>query len=217
MSFGQVLVGLASLALGVHQIKKGTRVLGDVAKYRPSQARTQISSAGSMKVHKVRSLDDRIRHLRGRVAKGKVDPEIYTFTRSALTKRCGNTWCVNEKDTLKEAEAIFNAVRGNVRYTSDIAGIDTYQNPSKTLKLKAGDCDDYSTLICSMLLSAGIPCRFKVIRTKDSNEWNHIYAQVGLPRARPSRWVSMDASVPVRFGWEAPKSMVAESKVFSVG
>jgi len=217
MSFGQVVIGLASLALGIQQLRNGTRTLGEAAKYKPDVARKQISSHGQMRVYKVRSLEDRIKHLRGRVAKGKVDPEVYSFTRAALTQRCGSGWCVNEKDTLREAEAIFKAVRNNVRYTSDIAGIDTYQSPSKTLKLKAGDCDDYSSLICSALLSAGIPCRFKVIRTKDSNEWNHIYAQAGLPRNRPSRWVSMDASVPVRFGWEAPKSMVAESKIFSVG
>lgn len=217
MSFGQVLVGLASLALGFNQLRNGTRALGEATRYKPNQARKQINASGSMRIYKVKSLEDRIRHLRGRVAKGKVDPEVYAFTRAALTKRCGSDWCVREKDTLKEADAIFQAVRRNVRYTSDIAGIDTYQSPSKTLRLKAGDCDDYSSLICSMLLSAGIPCRFKVIRTKDSNDWNHIYAQAGLPRQRPTRWVSLDASVPVRFGWEAPKSMVAESKVFSVG
>jgi transglutaminase-like putative cysteine protease len=170
-----------------------------------------------MTVLNVKTLDDRIKHLRERVAKGKVDPDVYAFTRAAITKRCGSRWCINEKDTAREAEAIFNAVRSSVRYTSDIAGIDTYQNPAKTLKLKAGDCDDYSSLICSSLLSAGIPCRFKVIRTKGSNEWNHIYAQVGIPRQRPTRWITMDASVPVSFGWEAPKSMVAESKIFPVG
>lgn len=170
-----------------------------------------------MRIYQVKTIDDRIRHLRERVAKGKVDPEIYAFTRAAITKKCGNRWCIDEKDTLREAEAIFNAVRQSVRYTSDIAGIDTYQSPSKTLRLRAGDCDDYSSLICSSLLSAGIPCRFKVIRTKGSNEWNHIYSQVGIPRGRPNRWVSMDASVPVKFGWEAPPSMVAASKVFAVG
>lgn len=216
MSLGQVVLGLASLALGLQQIRKGTKTLGEATRgYRaPTSTR---GTFGKMTVHEVKSLDDRIRHLRERVAKGKVDPEVYAFTRAALTKRCGSDWCVREKDTLKEAEAIFNAVRSNVRYTSDIAGIDTYQNPARTLRLKAGDCDDYSSLICSALLSAGIPCRFKVIRTKDANEWNHIYVQAGIPKNNPKQWVSMDASVPVRFGWEAPKSMVAESKVFSVG
>lgn len=217
MGLGQVVLGLASLALGFQQLKNGTRVLGEATRRSQGLGRVSQARTGTMRVLNVRNLDGRINHLRERVAKGKVDPDIYTFTRAAITKRCGNRWCINEKDTAREAEAIFNAVRSHVRYTSDIAGIDTYQNPAKTLKLRAGDCDDYSSLICASLLSAGIPCRFKVIRTKGSNEWNHIYAQAGLPRQRPTRWVTMDASVPVSFGWEAPQSMVAESKVFSVG
>lgn len=78
------------------------------------------------------------------------------------------------------------------------------------------NCDDYSSLLCSLLLSVGIPCRFKVIRTRDAKDWNHIYAQAGFPRAQPTKWVSLDASVPVPFGWEAPARMVAASKVFPV-
>src|SRR5262249_22543060 len=103
-----------------------------------------------------------------------------------------------------------------VRYTSDILNIDTYQNPRRTLgDLHGGDCDDYTSSICALLLSIGIPCRFKVIRTKESSEWNHIYAQGGLPRANPTRWFTLDASVDKPFGWEAPASLVAESRIFS--
>lgn len=78
------------------------------------------------------------------------------------------------------------------------------------------NCDDYSSLTCAALGSLGIPCRFKVIRTKGAKDWNHIYAQAGFPRAKPVRWISMDASVNKPFGWEAPPQMVAASKVFRV-
>lgn len=78
------------------------------------------------------------------------------------------------------------------------------------------NCDDYSTLTCAALLSVGIPCRFKVIRTKTARDWNHIYPQAGFPRANPKRWISMDSSVKMPFGWEAPPRMVAASRVFPV-
>lgn len=188
-----------------------------------------------MRSYNIRTLEDRIRYLQKLVDAGKRDPHVYAFARRAVSTKCGNKWCTPEKDNLAEAKAIFGAMRNpntpelaavrklfqdirrNVRYTSDIAGVDTYQKPSHTLALKTGDCDDYSTTTCSSLLSIGIPCRFKVIRTKGANDWNHIYAQAGLPRANPTRWYSMDASVNMPFGWEAPPGMVAASRVFRVG
>ena len=169
-----------------------------------------------MRIYPVKSLDDRIVRIRERVARGMVDPKVYGFARRVVNQKCGDNWCIPEKDNLKEMEAIFKAVRKNVRYTSDILGVDTYQHPKHTLGLNGGDCDDYSSLLCSLLLSLGIPCRLKVIRTRDAKEWNHIYAQGGLPRAAPTRWYSLDASVPKPFGWEAPASMVADTRIFSV-
>jgi transglutaminase-like putative cysteine protease len=167
-----------------------------------------------MRTHKIKNLDDRIAHLRKLVEKGKRDPEVYLFARSAVNKRCGTGWCVPEKDNLAEAKALFEAIRKGVRYTSDIAGIDSYQKAPLTLKLRTGDCDDYSILTCAAAASLGLPCRFKVIRTKDSDSWNHIYAQIGFPRRNPVKWISLDASVSMPFGWEAPPQLVAASRVF---
>lgn len=188
-----------------------------------------------MRSYNIKTLDDRINYLRHLVDAGKRDPNVYAFARRAISQKCGGNWCTPEKDNLAEAKAIFGAVRtqnpqelaavrklfrdirNNVRYTSDIAAVDTYQKPSHTLALKTADCDDYASLTCAGAQSIGIPCRFKVIRTKGANDWNHIYAQIGLPRANPTHWYSMDASVNMPFGWEAPSSMVAASRVFRVG
>lgn len=187
----------------------------------------------------IRSLDERIAYLRRLADEGKRDPAVYAFARRALSRKCGGRWCIAEKDNLSEARALFGELRRqvppqqtardvatarnvfknlrrNVRYTSDIEGVDTYQKPSHTLALGTADCDDYSSLTCATLGSVGIPCRYKVIRTKGARDWNHIYAQAGLPRANPQRWISMDSSVNMPFGWEAPKRMVAASRVFRV-
>ncbi len=192
-----------------------------------------------MRSFDIRTLGDRIEYLRGLSDAGKRDPQVYAFARRTLTRRCGNKWCIPEKDNLGEARALhgalrrqippnmtlrdimgakrlFGNIRNNVRYTSDIAGVDTYQKPGHTLALRSGDCDDYSSLTCSALGSVGIPCRYKVIRTKGASDWNHIYAQAGFPRQKPSRWVSMDSSVAMPFGWEAPQRMVAASRTFRV-
>lgn len=192
-----------------------------------------------MRTYNIRTLDQRIAYLNKLADEGKRDPEVYAFVRRAIGKKCGGKWCIPEKDNLGEARAVFGALRqarpprytrsdlenargifkglrSNVRYTSDIAGVDTYQRPSHTLALGAADCDDFSSTTCAALGAIGIPCRYKVIRTKGARDWNHIYAQAGFPRANPRRWISMDSSVNMPFGWEAPKRMVAASRVFRV-
>ena len=236
MSFGDVALGIASVVLGIHQLRKGARHLS-AAGARPAQRsdlrglQAPFASSGRktvsppngkdvsmrMQSYNIRTLDDRIAHLRRLIDQGKRDPQVYAFVRRATSARCGNDWCVPEKDNLGEARAVFAALRKNVRYTSDIAGVDTYQKPAHTVALQAGDCDDYSTLTCAALGALGIPARLKVIRTKDADDWNHIYPQAGFPRGNPQRWVSMDSSVNMPFGWEAPRKMVAASRVFRVG
>lgn len=231
MSLGKVALGVASLVLGVGHLKNaskhfseaqrapGPRVGGLRGVGKPfADSGRQVTPNGAMRMrsYHINSLEDRIDHLRKLVDDGKRDPRIYSFAREAINKKCGNDWCIPEKNNEREAKAIFDAVRRKIRYTSDIHGVDTYQKPAHTLALGSADCDDASTLLCSLMLSVGLPCRFKVIKTKGASDWNHIFAQVGFPKAKPTNWVSMDASVPVPFGWQAPPSMVAAAKIFPV-
>lgn len=193
--------------------------------------------AMQMRSFNIKTLDDRIGYLKKLVDEGKRDPRVYAFARQAVSQKCGKDWCVDEKNNLGEAKLLHNAmrkgvppkltardlataktlfknIRKNVRYTSDIRGVDTYQKPGNTLSLRTADCDDYSTTACSALESLGIPCAFKVIRTKGASDWNHIYALAGFPRANPTKWIPFDASVNMPFGWEAPSKMVAASRIF---
>lgn len=77
-------------------------------------------------------------------------------------------------------------------------------------------CDDYSIVLASMLQSVGYPVKLRVIRTKDADDWNHIYVLVGLPPRQPTEWISLDGSVEKAAGWEAPKDIIAEIRDFSV-
>jgi transglutaminase-like putative cysteine protease len=268
MSLGNVALGMASLVMGAHHLRKaaqelsGGRGLSGIdqreampaprgrgvpvpgrAFHNSGRRAVQTRNGGAvpmrLRSYHIRTLGDRIRYLERLADEGKRDPEVYAFARRALSRKCGGKWCVPEKDNVKEARVIFGEIRRrvpprqtaadvatarnlfrnlrkNVRYTSDIMGVDTYQKPGHTLALGTADCDDYSSLTCASLLSVGIPCRYKVIRTKGAQEWNHIYAQAGFPRANPTQWISMDSSVSMPFGWEAPKRMVAASRVFRV-
>ena len=230
MSFGKVALGVASLVIGVSHLKNagkhfseakqpgGLRGLrgGMGAPFADSGRHQTPQGSMRMRSYHIKGIEDRIAHLRELVDDGKRDPRVYAFARQAISRRCGADWCIPEKANGQEAKAIFDAVRRKVRYTSDISGVDTYQKPAHTLSLGSGDCDDYSSLLCSLMLSVGIPCRFKVIRTRGARDWNHIFAEAGFPRAAPQKWISMDASVPVPFGWHAPAEMVADQKVFPV-
>jgi hypothetical protein len=77
-------------------------------------------------------------------------------------------------------------------------------------------CDDYSILIAALLQSVGYPVKLRVIRTRRSPDWNHIYNMVGLPPRAPSRWIPVDGSVGYGVGWQAPKGMVAQHRDFLV-
>jgi len=229
MQFGHLALGIASVVLGVHHFSNAkkhlTRRAGDGLSFfdqraiDPRRATGRASTNTSngrvtLTTYEVRNLQDRINRIRDLIEQGKRDPKVYLFARNAINKKCGKNWCTPEKNNAAEIAALFNAIRENVRYTSDIRGIDTYQKPPRTLELGTADCDDYSSLACASLESLGIPCALKAIRTKGSPEWNHIYALAGLPRARPTRWIPFDASVSMPVGWEAPRKMVAEARIF---
>ena len=62
-----------------------------------------------------------------------------------------------------EISALLRWVQRNIRYTMDIRGVETIQTPPNTLRLKAGDCDDMSMLLASLLESVNHPTRFVAI------------------------------------------------------
>ena len=239
MNLGEIVLGLAGLYFGAQTVKKSAERLAGGLQPRtthtsnPQRQLPPVIQQGGyvrtpnglmrMTTRRVKNLDDRMAQIIENAQNGKLDPTVIAWTRRELTRRRANPtnqnggqWAIPEKDTKAEIAAIFHAMRRDIRYTSDIVGADTYQHPRVTLRMKSGDCDDYSALGCAALMSAGIPCRFKVIRTKGSPSWDHIYIQGGTPKGEPVQWISLDASVPVKPGWEAPAAMVAEARIFDV-
>ena len=93
------------------------------------------------------------------------DPTVSAFAFDALSQKEGELISTN----FTKAFALSNAIGAiPLTYVADPStpisqiidvtySVDTVRFPSETLSLKGGDCDDMTTLFCSLLESAGIP------------------------------------------------------------
>lgn len=110
-------------------------------------------------------------------------------------------------DNRAAVRALHAFVRDCVRYTGDIAGVETLQTPKATLELGVGDCDDKSLLLAALLQAINLPARFVAIAMNDGP-----YSHVLVETRRGSRWVPLETIRPVEVGWFPPnvtKKMIA--------
>jgi transglutaminase-like putative cysteine protease len=131
-----------------------------------------------------------------------------------VTKKCP------ARDTECESKAIFDWVRGNIRYTGDVAphklgrdgpveGVDLFQSAERTVEFGGGDCDDHSTLNCTLAILNGIPCRYVTTSPtsdKKKDDYSHIFPAHGVPKTAPRKWVAADTTLTHgnRYGVIAP-------------
>lgn len=106
-----------------------------------------------------------------------------------------------QKDWLNEIRALHAFVRDNIRYVRDIRDVETLQTPDITLKVRAGDCDDKSLLLASMLESIGHPTRFVAIGFQP-NDLEHVYVETRIGQ----KWIPLETTEPVEIGW-LPKNI----------
>lgn len=164
------------------------------------------------KLHNIKSIDDRIKFIKQQIYKSLIDPEqkIRQLTAEVIAP-------CETKDYECYIAEIFFFVKGNVKYVRDYEGLDTYQTAYRTLQWGMADCDDFSILLASMLMSIGIPVKLRIIKTIKDTDWSHIYILAGLPPQKPKHWIPLDASVKESYvGWEAPKHIIKEKKDFRV-
>ena len=113
--------------------------------------------------------------------------------------------------------AIYNWFVHNVSYVNDpyynelIHRADALVNEYNKKGYIAGDCDDFTILACALLLSVGVPCRARMIKTHHPvhKQWNwaHIYPMAMLENGE---FIAMDATEKDRFlGWEPPEGQQA--------
>jgi transglutaminase-like putative cysteine protease len=155
-------------------------------------------------------IEERLASIQDLVYKSIQDPEMRKLALE-ITQSCP------ARDGDCEAEAIYDYVKQTVRYSGDIApikwpdgqveGIDLYQSARRTLlDIHAGDCDDMSIAIATLLALNGITPRLRVMKESKADEWSHIFPLAGLAsKNNPTKWVALDATLPNgKFGEEVP-------------
>lgn len=112
---------------------------------------------------------------------------------------------IRPKDYLGEIKALFEWVQKNVRYTKDPFRVEVLHTPRRMLELRAGDCDDITILLGSMLESIGHPIRLVIVGPDISRPklFSHIYLEVKYKH----KWIPLDATMPFPIGW-APRLFV---------
>lgn len=91
------------------------------------------------------------------------------------------------KDKLCHVTAIARWVQKNVIYVNE--GVETFQSPVRTLTYRRGDCDDFTTLIASLIESIGIPSQLVGVEWKGS--MRHIFPRALIDGKR----VPLDATL----------------------
>jgi len=111
-----------------------------------------------------------------------------------------------------QIKAIRNWVADNIQYVRDIRGVETLQTPAKTLEYRAGDCDDQSTLVATLLETVGFRARLRAIKIDKTGPFCHVFTEVNL--GPPGRWLPMETTEPWAVGQQPPR--VAASMVENI-
>ncbi len=114
-----------------------------------------------------------------------------------------------QKDFACEVRSLHAFVRDYVRYANDITDVETVQTPDITLQNRAGDCDDKSTLLASLLESIGHPTRFVAIGF-EPGIYSHVYVETLIGQ----NWIPLETTEPVEAGWSPDPIMIKCRKEF---
>jgi hypothetical protein len=140
-----------------------------------------------------------IQAMRQLIDAGKKDPTIHET--AAWIIRCAH---VRAYDWMGEVKAIGKWVGRNIRFTRDVYGKETLHAASDILRLRIGDCDDFTILICSLLGTVGVKTRIVTISNhmEDPGQFSHVYPEALVN----DQWIPVDfARRNARFG-KGPES-----------
>lgn len=113
---------------------------------------------------------------------------------------------LDQKDWAAEVRALHAFVRDRIRYVSDPEDVELLQTPEKTLELRAGDCDDKSILLASLLKSINHPCRYRAVGTQPGI-FEHVYVETKIR----DFWLPLETTEPVEPGWQPPEHSIVMS------
>jgi len=209
-------LGFALVGAGAAAAVAGAIVLFRDKKRGELSASSLGKSKSGMKLTHFRSrnmpIAERMKILQDLTYKSVQDPEMRKLALQ-ITHHC------KARDELCEARSIYDWIKQHIRYSGDVGphrlgsrgpveGVDLFQTAARTVEFGAGDCDDHAILGCTLALHNGLPCRYRdtsPTRSRKRDDYSHIYAMVGVPKAGPSRWIASDTTLPNgSFGTQAP-------------
>ncbi len=128
--------------------------------------------------------------MRQLVNAGKKEPAIRRLALSLVGS-------LQSKDFYGEISALYDYVRGNIRYVHDIHNVETLHTALKVLEKGQGDCDDQSILLASLLESIGHPTRFIAIGFLPG-QFVHVYTETKYG----AQWLPLETTVAgADIGW----------------
>lgn len=99
--------------------------------------------------------------------------------------------------------AILDWVKKNIDFRGEYKEL--LQTPVVTLQISAGDCDDHSMLIASLLKTLGFSARFNTVAadSEDPDQFTHVFCEVLDPTTQ--QWTALDSTVKDSYpGWRPP-------------
>jgi hypothetical protein len=115
------------------------------------------------------------------------------------------------RDAICELQSIYKFTVQNIRYTGDLAGVDTFAAPLRTIQMGGEDCDGHAVLNCALAICNGFRTKVRITSNRGTS-WDHIYCMVGMPKGRADRWLALDTTLArsrtdfSRFGTEPPRA-----------
>ena len=138
-------------------------------------------------------VEQTINEMRGLVDEALRDPQINRLARDIVHS-------VPAFDDVAEANALYEWVRRNIRFTKDPVNKETLYPPAELLKIRAGDCDDISMLLGTLLMAVGYPARLMTVAA-NGDEFSHVYVEANLN----GEWIPLDpARYDSQFGVAPP-------------
>lgn len=129
----------------------------------------------------------------------RIGKKSFAVHKTALARTRG---CA-QKDWSCQVQQLHAFVRDSIQYVMDPTNVERIQTADKTLELAAGDCDDKSILLASMLEALGHPTRFMAIGF-EPNVYSHVYVETKIG----NDWIPLETTEPVPAGWEPDPSRV---------
>lgn len=117
----------------------------------------------------------------------------HTFALVALARSIVHD--VPSRDYRGEMQALYLWVREHVRYRKDPVGLEWVQTPERTIRERAGDCDDMATLLAALVGSVGHEWRFVTVGPAPRVQ-GHIAVQAFDSRGK--QWVTLDPVMEVQ-------------------